>query len=107
MRCLGALYYFASTRFVCVQSLSCVQVFEALWTIACQAPLSMGVPRQEHWNGLFFPTPGNLPDPGMEPESLASPALAGGLFTTSCHLESPDWLSVQFSRPVVSESATP
>ena len=39
--------------------------------------------RQEYWSGLPFPLPGDLPDPGIEPESLASPALAGGFFTTS------------------------
>ena len=50
---------------------------------SCQAPLSMGFPRQEYWSGLPFPSPGDLPDPGIEPESLVSPALAGGFFTTS------------------------
>ena len=40
------------------------------WTVACQAPLSMGFSRQEYWNRLPSPTPGNLPDPGIEPESL-------------------------------------
>ena len=40
-----------------------------LWTVACQAPLSLGYPRQEHWTGLPFPSPGNLPDPGIEPVS--------------------------------------
>ena len=49
-----------------------------LWTVACQALLSMGFSRQEYWNGLPFPSPGNLPDPGIEP---MSPALAGGFFT--------------------------
>ena len=39
------------------------------WTVACQAPLSMGFSRQEYWNGLPFPSPGDLPDPGIEPES--------------------------------------
>ena len=48
------------------------------WTVARQAPLSMGFPRQEYWSGLSFPSPGDLPDPGIKP---ASPALAGGLFT--------------------------
>ena len=57
--------------------LSCVQVFESPWTVARQALLSMGFPRQEHWNGLPFPPPGNLPDPGIEPKS---PTLAGGFF---------------------------
>ena len=49
------------------------------WTIASQAPLSMEFPRQEYWNGLPFPSPGDLPDPGIEP---TPPALPGGLFTT-------------------------
>ena len=53
-----------------------------LWTVARQAPLSMGFPRQENWSGLPFPPPGDLPDPGMEPVSPVSPALAGGFFTT-------------------------
>ena len=44
------------------------------FTIVCQAPLSMEFSRQEFWNGLPFPTPGDLPDPGIEPTSLASPA---------------------------------
>ena len=48
-----------------------------LWTVARQAPLSMGIPRQESWMGLPFPSLGDLPDPRMEP---ASPALAGGFF---------------------------
>ena len=49
------------------------------WTVAHQAPLSVGFPRQEYWNGLPFPSPEDLPKPGIEPES---PALAGRLFTT-------------------------
>ena len=49
------------------------------WTIARQAPLSMGFPRQEYWNGLPFSSPGNLPDSGIEP---TSPALTGGFLTT-------------------------
>jgi len=48
-------------------------------TVAHQAPLSMGFPRQEYWSGLSFPSPGDLPHTGIEP---ASPALAGGFFTT-------------------------
>ena len=46
------------------------------------ASLCMGFPRQEYWRGLLFPSPGDLPDPGIEPVSLASPALADGFFTT-------------------------
>ena len=45
---------------VCVQSLSHVQLFVTPWTLACQAPLSMGFPRQEYWSGLPFPSPGDL-----------------------------------------------
>ena len=48
-----------------------------------QASLSMEFSRQEYWSGLPFPTPGDLPDPGVEPESLVSPTLAGGFFTTA------------------------
>ena len=51
-------------------------------TIAHQAPLSMGFSRQEYWRGLPFPSPGGLPNPGTEPETPVSPALAGGFFTT-------------------------
>ena len=53
------------------------------WTVARQAPLSMGSSRQEYWSGLPFPTPGYLPDPGIEPRSSTSPALAVRFFTTS------------------------
>ena len=52
-----------------------------------QAPLSMGFSRQEYWIELPCPSPGDLPDPGIEPMSLASPALAGGFFTTSANWE--------------------
>ena len=48
------------------------------WTVACQVPLSRRFSRQEYWSGLPFPTLGNLPDPGIEPMTLASHALAGG-----------------------------
>ena len=63
-----------------VQLLSLVQLFVTPWTVARQAPLSMGFSRHEYWSGLPFPPPGDLPNPGFEPESLAIPA--GGLFTT-------------------------
>ena len=51
-----------------------------LWTEACQAPLSMGFSRKEHWSVLPCPPPGDLPDPGIDPMSLMSPASAGGFF---------------------------
>ena len=66
---------------------SCVQLFVTLWTVAHQALLSMGFSRQEYWSGLPFPSPGNLPHPGVEPASLISPALASGLFATSATWE--------------------
>ena len=53
------------------------------WTVAHQAPLSMEFPRQEYLSGLPFPSPGDLPDPGIKPASPVYPALAGGFFTTS------------------------
>ena len=55
-----------------------------LWIIACQVPLSVRFPRQEYWSGLLFPSPGDLPDPGMKP------TLAGGFFTTE-PLGKPSW----------------
>ena len=62
---------------VCMLShFSCVQLFETLWTVA---PLFMRFSRQEYWSGLPCPSPGDLPDPGIKPRSLMSPALAGGL----------------------------
>ena len=60
-----------------------VRLFATLWTVVCQAPLSMGFSRQESWSGLPCPPPGDLPDPVIEPASLMSPAMAGGFFTMS------------------------
>ena len=59
---------------------SCVQLFATLWIAACQAPLSMGFSRQEYWSGLPCTPPGYLPDTGIKPTSLMSPALAGRIF---------------------------
>ena len=53
------------------KSLSRVQLFATPWTVAYQAPLSMGFSRQEYWSGLPFPSPGDLPYPGIEPVSPA------------------------------------
>ena len=55
----------------CVHLLSCVQLFATPWTVARQAPLSMRFSRQEYWSGLPFPSPGDVPDPGIEPRSPA------------------------------------
>ena len=68
----------------------CLTLFATLWTTAHQASLSMGFSRQEYWSGLPGPPPGDLPDPGIEPSSLASPVLAGGFFTT-VPPEKPGW----------------
>ena len=64
-----------------------VQLFATPWTLACQAPLSLGFSRQEYWSGLPFPTPGDLPDPGIELKTFKSPVLVGGFFTTSATQE--------------------
>ena len=71
------------------KSLSRVRLYVTLWAIACQAPLFMGFSRQEYWRGQPCPPPRDHPDPGIEPVSLTSPALAGGFFTTSATWESP------------------
>ena len=68
---------------VLFQSFRRVWLFATPWTVALQAPLSMGVSRHEYWSGLPCPPPGDLPNPGIEPASLMSPALAGGFFTIS------------------------
>ena len=82
---------------VCAPLLS-VQYFEAPWTEARQAPLSLKFSRQESWSGLPFPTSGDLHDPEIESTSLESPALAGGFFTTSATWEVPPkswaWLQI-------------
>ena len=64
---------------VVVQSLSQVRIFVSPWTTPHQSSLPMGFPRREYWSGLPFPSPGDLPRPGI---NLTSLALAGGFFTT-------------------------
>ena len=56
---------------MCVKSLSRVRLFATPWTVAHQTPLSMGFSRQEYWSGLPFPSPGDLPNPGIQPGSPA------------------------------------
>ena len=68
-----SLFYTVGSHCMCMLSpFSCVQLFATLWTTACQAPLSMGFSRQEYWNGLLCPPPGDLPDTRIEPISLMS-----------------------------------
>ena len=64
---------------MCVLSRSVVSDSVASWTVTCQVPLSMEFSRQEYWHGMLFPTPGDLPDPALEP---TAPASAGGFFIT-------------------------
>ena len=72
-----------------------VQLFAAPWTVACQAPLSMEFFQEEYWSGLPFPPLKNLPNPGIKPTSLVSPALAGGFFTTSASWEALNYDSLK------------
>ena len=65
------------------------RLFATPWTIAHQVPLSTEFSRQEYWSGLSFPSPGDLPNPGIKPLSLLSPALAGGFFTNCASWEAP------------------
>ena len=74
-------------RHKCVSLFNCVHVFAALWIVAHQAPLFMGLSRQEHWSGLPCPTPGDLSYSGTEPSPLMSPTLTGRFFTTSATWE--------------------
>ena len=67
----------------------CVQLCVTLWTATGQAPLSIGFSRQEYWSGLTCPPPGDLPDWGIEPAPVMSPALVGRFFITSATWEAP------------------
>ena len=71
----------------CACMLSRVRLFLTLWTVLCQAPLPMEFSKQEYWDGLPFPSLGDLPDPGIQLAFLMSPALAGSFFTTSATWE--------------------
>ena len=80
----GDLLYSKSIDFnvACMLSHFChVQLFVTVWTVASQAPLSMGFSKQEYWGGLLCPPPGDLPNPAIKPASLMAPALAVGFFT--------------------------
>ena len=76
--------------------LSCfshIRLFATLWTVGCQAPLSMGFSMQEYWSGLPCPSSGDLPVSGIKPVSLLSPAVACRLFTTSATWEALNGIS--------------
>ena len=80
-----------------------VSVFLTPWTVARQAPLSVGFSRQKYWSALPFPPPGDLPDPGIKPTSLMTPALAGRFFITSTtwELHADPNSFVGFIQPIV------
>ena len=82
------------------KSLSHIRLFVTPWTVAHQAPLSMGFSRQEYCSGLPCPPPGNLPDPGMGPTTLLSLAPAGRFFTTQPPFWS-SWSSIQACEKVL------
>ena len=67
-----------ATKLMCM--LSCIQLFANLWTVAFQAPVSVGFSRQEHWSGLPCPAPADLPAPGIEPPPPGAPALQTFLY---------------------------
>ena len=79
-----------------VKSFSHVWPLGTPWTAAYQAPPSMGFSRQEYWSGVPFLAPGGLPNPGIEPESLASPPLAGRFFATGATWEAPRSVLIQW-----------
>ena len=92
-----------SYRLLCVPAklLSHVQLCETLWTLAHQASVSQGFSRPEYWSGLPCFPPGDLPNPGIQPMSLMSPALAGGFFTTRAAWEAHTLSSTRY-HPVLS-----
>ena len=87
---------FSWLHYVCVHTQTCPTLVTP-WTVPHQAHLSMGFSRQAYWSGLSFPTPGDLPNPGIEPMVLASPALAARFFTTV----PPGRLHYSYSNPVL------
>ena len=78
-----------------VKSLSRVRLSATLWTVAYQAPPSMGFSRQEYWSGLPFPSPGNLPNPGIEPRS---PALEADALTSEPPGKPHTWIGPKSQR---------
>ena len=77
--------------------LSPVRLLVTPWTVAHQAPLSLGFSRQKYWGGLPFPPPGDLPDSGIQPASPVSPALEGEFFTTSATCGEGNGTPLQYS----------
>ena len=91
----------------CVLScFSYVWLFETLWTVAHQPPLSIRFSRQEYWSGLPCPPPEDLPDPGIESTSLLSPALAGGFFTSARPGNPLNWVESESESEVAQSCPT-
>ena len=89
-RAWGWNSFFIVLNHTCTRMLSRfsrVRLFVTIWTTAHRAPLSMGFSRLEYWSELPCPSPGDLPDAGMEPASLLSPPLVAGFFTSSAAWE--------------------
>ena len=86
-----------ANKFLCAYMLSCFSRVQLCNPIACQAPLFMRFQRQEYWSGLPCPPLGDLPDPGIKPTSLSSPALAGWFFTTGATREAQITKAPQFT----------
>ena len=84
---------------VCVCTRCNIQFFVTPQTVARRIPLSMGFPRQKYWSRLPFPTPRDLPDPGMPPATLARPALAGEFVTLAVPSERSDWALFNWHHP--------
>ena len=81
-----------------VKSFSHVQLFATPWTVAYQAPLSMGFSRQEYWSGVPFPAPGDLSDPGIEPLSAALQADSLPSEPAEKPVRVLKWVAMSFSR---------
>ena len=85
------------TELCMLSHFSHVRLSVTLWTAACQAPMSTGFSRQESWSGMPRPSPGNLPDSGIEPACHASPAVACRFFTTSATWGAPHRIVVSIN----------
>ena len=97
--CIRKLWYIYTMEYSVQFSHSIVSDSETLWTAALQA-LSMQLSRQVNWSGLPFPTPGNFPNPGIEPMHLMPPASAGRFFTTSAKEKPLQWEAHALPRRV-------
>ena len=89
--CVHAFYGYLHICYAVLSRFSRVRLLATPWTVVHQAPLSLELSRQENWKGLPFPSPGDFPNPGISPESLMSPVLAGGFFTTCATWEVPKY----------------